>query len=789
MRNRIAPPAMKKVIVAQAFLTTIDTSIHLKKGKGGDLPQILFITSYPPRECGIATYSEDLITALNGKFEDSFKIKICALENDTEMHPYPKDVKYILNTKHSVAFKSLANIINLDRKIEMVVVQHEYGFYADKREEFVNFLKDITKTKVTVLHTVLPNADEKFKEHTKEIAENSDALIVMTNTSAAILHNEYGVPSKKINVIPHGTHLVAHTEKEILKAKYGFGDRKILSTFGLLNSGKSIETTLDALADVIKTKPDILFLIMGKTHPSVIRQEGEKYREFLEKKVKDLHLKNNVQFINKYLPLDELLDYLQLTDIYLFTSKDPNQAVSGTFAYAASCGCAIISTPIPHAVEFLSGDSGIVVDFQDPKQLSEAINKLLFDVRLRQTVKTNGLHKIVATAWENAALSHATLFKNLGKNITLHYKKPPFNMDHMRRLTTDFGMIQFSKINRPDRESGYTLDDNARAMIAMCQHFEFTKDRADLLCIELYLDFIAFCQKADSTFLNYVDYKQVFTDQNLEVNLEDSNGRAIWALGYLISISKNLPKKLYDKAEAIIEKTMVNIEDIHSPRAMAFIIKGLYYYNTYHDSKAVKLLIKKLADRLTQMYLHESSKEWQWFESYLTYANSLLPEALLLAYKATHEDIYKDVAKTTFDFLLSQIFNDTGEIKVICNKNWLQKGAERAHFGEQPIDVAYTILALSQFYSYFRLENYLNKMEMAFEWFLGRNHLHQIIYNPKTGGCYDGLEEKNVNLNQGAESTVSYLMARLCMENNYRQQRSHEAKVVKLKLENYAFKA
>jgi glycosyltransferase involved in cell wall biosynthesis len=788
MRNRITPPTMKKVFIDNPFLPAVNKA-RPRNPSGKNLPQILFISSYPPRECGIATYSEDLIKALNDKFENSFRIKICALENETEVHKYPKEVKYVLNTQHPEAFKSLTNVVNLDRKIEMVVLQHEFGFFAESKEDFIDMLKGIKKTKITVLHTVLPNADEKFKQHAREIADLSDAIIVMTHKSATILQNEYDVPAEKISVIPHGTHLVAHTDKTELKDKYGIGNRKVLSTFGLLSSGKSIETTLDALTSVIKTKPDILFLVIGKTHPEVVKREGEQYREMLEAKVKELHLEDNVKFINKYLELHELLDYLQLTDIYLFTSKDPNQAVSGTFSYAASCGCAIISTPIPHAVEFLSGDSGIVVDFQNSTQLGEAINKLLFDVTLRSTIKLNALHKIVPTSWENAALSHALLFEELGKKIQLQHKKPDYNLNHIKRLTTNFGMIQFSKINAPDRESGYTLDDNARAMIAMCQHYEITGDAKDVPYISRYLDFIEFCQQGNGEFLNYVDYKKVFTDQNLECNLEDSNGRAIWALGYLISISEILPAELHLKAEAVIEKTMINIEQIHSPRAMAFIIKGLYYYNLGNDSKAVRLLIRKLADRLTQKYLHEASPEWQWFESYLTYANSVLPEALLLAYFDTQEDIYKDVAKKTFDFLLMQTFNDKEEIKVISNKNWHVKGAEKNHYGEQPIDVAYTIMALSQFYSHFRMESYVNKMEMAFDWFLGRNHLSQIIYNPCTGGCYDGLEERTVNLNQGAESTVSYLMARLCMEKNYRQQRSKEMKVIRLKLENYAFKA
>jgi glycosyltransferase involved in cell wall biosynthesis len=787
MRNRVTPPTTKKIFLSNPYLPALN-NIHPKGKPGKNSPQVLFITSYPPRECGIATYSQDLIKALNDKFEN-INIKICALENESEQHQYPKEVKYILNTQYPTAFKSLSNIINLDDKIEMVVLQHEFGFYADCKECFIDFLSEIQKKKIVVFHTVLPNADEQFKNHVNEIIRYSESLIVMTGKCSEILQKEYNVPKEKITVIPHGTHLVAHTDKYELKEKYGIGNRKVLSTFGLLGPGKSIETTLDALTEVIKTKPDVLFLIIGKTHPGIVKHDGESYREFLEEKVAALHLENNVKFINKYLGLDELLEYLQLTDIYLFTSKDPNQAVSGTFSYAASCGCAIISTPIPHAMEFLSGDAGIVVDFQNPAQLGEAISKLLFDVTLREKIRLNALHKIVPTSWENAAVAHAQLFEKIGVRMKLQHKKPDFNLNHIKRLTTDFGMIQFSKINKPDRESGYTLDDNARALIAVCQHYELTRDNNDLQLIGLYLDFIDFCQQGNGAFLNYVDYKKVFTEQNLECNLEDSNGRAIWALGYLISVSQLLPTQMCNKAESIIEKTLPNIEHIYSTRAMAFIIKGLYYYNRHNDSRSIRLLIKKLADRLTQMYLHEATPDWQWFESYLTYGNSVLPEALLLAYIGTGEDIYRDVAKKTFDFLLSQTFNEEEEIKVISNNNWHVKGGKKNHFGEQPIDVAYTILALNLFYNHFKISDYQSKMENAFEWFLGRNHLNQIIYNPCTGGCYDGLEEKNINLNQGAESTVSYLLARTCMERNDLGKKNRASKVIRLKLENYAFKA
>lgn len=739
---------------------------------GGKLPEILFITSYPPRECGIATYSQDLIKALNNKFNRSFKISICPLESESENHTYTDEIKYVLNTTHSTAFKSLAKNINENNDIQMVMIQHEFGFFDKKEADFHKFLDSLTKPVIVVFHTVLPKPHESLKVKVQQIAAISESIIVMTNSSAQILINDYGIAKEKIIVIPHGTHLVPHSDKNILKTKYNLTGKKVLSTFGLLSSGKSIETTLKALPAIIKVNPEVMFLIIGKTHPSVIKNEGHKYRNMLDAMVLEMQLQDHVQYLNYYLPLPELLEYLQLTDIYLFTSKDPNQAVSGTFSYAISCGCPIISTPIPHAREVLQKDAGIIIDFENSQQLSDAVIGLLKDGTLRKSISSNGLHRMASTAWENTSIAHAMLFDKICNNqLALQYNIPDINLDHIKKLTTDFGMIQFSKINQPDICSGYTLDDNARAMIAMCQHFEYSKDETDLNHINIYFNFIKYCLQPEGYFLNYVDEQKAFTEQNNSTNLADANGRAIWALGYLISISATLPEKLAMDAEYTMQRALLKVSNIHSTRAMAFIIKGLYYRNSVNKSDQNIFLIKGMADRLVQMYRHEVDKKWHWFESYLTYANSILPEALLCAWIATGESTYKEIARSSFDFLLSKTFTENN-IKVISNKNWLRKGEEAVSSvtgGEQPIDVAYTILALYKFYEVFKDETYRIKMETSFNWFLGNNHLNQVIYNPCTGGCYDGLEENNVNLNQGAESTVSYLMARLTVDAAYRE--------------------
>ncbi|MDP4208207.1 MAG: glycosyltransferase [Bacteroidota bacterium] len=728
-----------------------------------ELAEILFITSYPPRECGIATYSQDLIKALNNNFNKSLLVKVCALESGDESYPYPDEVKYTLKTSLAHEYEKLASTINNDNRIEIVLIQHEFGFFRLQEQAFMQFIYELSKPVIIVFHTVQPHPDEQLRLKIKSIGVACESIVVMTHTSSMILTDDYGLPQEKITVIPHGTHLVLHLSEKLLKEKYGLKNRKVLSTFGLLSSGKSIETTIEALPAIVKQCPEVVFLIIGKTHPEVKKAEGEKYRESLEQKVKDYALEDHVQFINSYLALPDLLEYLQLTDIYLFTSNDPNQAVSGTFAYAMSCACPIISTPIPHAREVLTEDTGIIFDFRNSQQLADSVIRLLNDDPLRMHISLNALQKIVSTAWENSAIAHAMLFEQTGGGkITIQYNFPSIKLDHLKQMTTKTGIIQFSKINQPDISSGYTLDDNARALVAMCMYFELTGDNEAMYSIQKYFNFIKYCQQPDGDFLNYVDKDLKFTDQNKTTNLDDSNGRAVWALGYLTSTGK-LPREITSEAEIILQKALLQMDAVYSTRAMAFAIKGLYYYHRTTKSHQNNVLLKTFANRLVAMYQHESTENWEWFESYLTYANSVLPEAMLYAWQLTGAPIYRDIALISFDFLLSQIFNENG-IEVISNKNWQQKGVKAGHFGEQPIDVAYTILALSKFYEVFRHEDYRKKMETAFNWFLGNNRLHQIVYNPCTGGCYDGLEEMHVNLNQGAESTISYLMARLTME-------------------------
>ena len=726
---------------------------------------VVLISSYPPRECGIATFSKDLTNSLREQISDSFEVEICALEKEKTTREYPSEVRFILNTSNKNAYKDLAIEINDSPGIKAVLIQHEFGLFGGEYGDYLlHFIAYLKKPLLVTFHTVLPHPDAKRLEVVSKIAAASARIIVMTKHSSSILINDYSISPEKISLIPHGTHPIIYQDKNELKQKYGFENRKIVSTFGLISSNKNIENALESLPEVVEIHPDVLYLIIGKTHPEVLKNEGEVYREMLKEKVEILHLQNHVFFINEFLETSELLELLQLSDTYVFTSKDRNQAVSGTFAYAMSSGCPVIATAIPHAKELLSESAGILIDFENPLQLTNALLQLLGNEKLRAQIGMNAIHSSKAFEWKNVSLQYALLLEKYISKKSLKYNLPAISLEHLERMTHTFGVVQFCKINTPDYSSGYTLDDNARALIAICMNQERKRNNDNIILIAKYLHFIDSCQKENGQFFNYMDSDGLEQEKNDWENLQDSNGRAILAISTVVFYRMILPENISFQAELILKRAIPTIKKMDSPRAIAFCIKGLYLYSIHSNSAAISDLIFQLGSNLSKKYYKEKEEGWDWFEDSLTYGNSILPEALLYADLSSKNSHFRAIAKKTFDFLLDHLFMD-GTIRVITNNGWLLKGEIRnMDGGEQPIDVAYTIQTLQLFHLVFREEHYREKMETAFSWFLGNNHLKQMLYNPKTTGCHDGLEKYNINLNQGAESTICYLIARLCME-------------------------
>lgn len=726
---------------------------------------ILYMGTFPPRECGIATFTKDLTAAIDKKFAPSIKSKILAMNNDiTDIYNYPEDVILQMPDAEIQEYINFAKKINMMDDVKLINVQHEFGIFGGEYGSYlIAFLELIEKPVVITFHSVLPKPEDKMKKIVQVLADKSECIIVMSKVAADILRDIYGVKTC-IEIVPHGIPSVSFSPPIKEKVRMGYKDKLILSSFGMINSGKGYEHVIDALPKVIKRFPNVLYLIIGETHPVVRKKEGEKYRNFLEKKIKQLGLEKSVKFYNKYVKLKEIVQYLQATDIYISSNTDPNQVTSGTLSYAAGAGRAVVSTPFLHAKELITPDLGEIVQFGSPGSFADAIIKILSDPGLRASMEKNAYAKTRSMTWDNVALAYVNIFRRYVSLFEEYgIRIPNVKLNHLMRLTDDFGLIQFANNTEADIDSGYALDDNARAMIVCCMHYSTFKDAAKASLLRKYMGFIRHTQQSDGRFYNFVSSDRKV---DLEHWSEDAHGRALWSLGVLIS-TEGIPFRLKKDAGQMFKKALDIVDKIKSPRAVAFMINGLYFYNKAKPSPEMADKIRGLADYLVSLYRHCSSGRWRWFEEYLTYSNSKLPEALFYAHLAA-KDITKDrtylkIAQESLDFLSSITFED-GIFAPIGQNGWYMKNGQKAHFDQQPVDTASMVQTLLLANKITNKSSYLKDAIKAFQWFLGKNCLNRAVYDESTGGCHDGIGESSINLNQSAESTISYLIARLSLD-------------------------
>ncbi len=752
----------------------------IKYMKKINYPCILYVSTFPPRECGIATFSQDLTNAMDKEYNPGVKSRILAInDSSTAMFNYPAKAVVQINEEEMEDYLVSAKEINKSSGIKLVNIQHEYGIFGGNWGNYLlPFMEIIKKPIVTTLHTVLPKPDDKLKKTTQIVADKSDGLIVMTNSAARILEEEYGIRKSKISIIPHGVHHVAFPSKAKAKNKLNLSNKIVLSTFGMLNRDKGIEYAIKALPKVVKKYPNILYLILGATHPVVRKQEGEVYRNKLIKLIAKLKLEEYVKFYDKYLDLSELIEFLKATDIYISPTLNSLQAVSGTISYALSCACPVVSTANSYAKDVINHERGILVKFKNYKEIGNALSELLKDKKRMNLLKKNAYLYSRHMTWQNVALSYFQTFNKFAKILPKEKGKlPPVNLEHIRNLTDNFGIIQFASHTKPDLNSGYCLDDNSRAMLACLMIFKNKPYKNGLDLIGKYLKFIKFVQRSNGRFYNFVSRYKTIIDK---AESEDSFGRTVWALGYLFTV-QGLPEKTVRQAHAIFKKAINNLDEIISPRALAFSIIGLSYalssdfdlkltgLNSINERKFYLSQLKKMSNKLVKKYNQQINKpknkikSWMWFEDYLTYSNYKLPEALLSAFAVTGDKTYLKVAESALKFLAPISF-EKNYFSPIGQDGWYFRDGKRAYFDQQPEDAASAVEALVKAYEITKKEDYAKEARIAFEWFLGKNHINQMIYDEATGGCYDGLGRNSINFNQGAESTISYLLARLMIE-------------------------
>ncbi len=725
---------------------------------------VVFVSTFPPRECGIATFSSDLIKNCDQLFGQNVETKVVAMNTGIlETYNYPKKVIFQISENKLSDYIFVARKLNEMPEVKAVSIQHEYGIFgANSGENILAFLAEIKKPTIVTFHTILPEPSMKMKEVTSEIASRASCLVVMTRRSKDILEKVYAANPEKIKIIPHGIHPLMYLESHAAKSVLRLGKKRILSTFGMLGADKGIEYAIASLPEIIKTFPDVVYLVIGATHPLVLRSQGEKYRNQLIAQSYKLGVENHVLFYNEYLKTNELLKFLQATDLYLSLSQNPDQAVSGTLTYALGAGRPVLSTPFAQAKEIITPEVGSFVDFKSHERIAkEVISLFLEPARLTQMSK-NAYFRTRSMTWPNVALAYMRAFSELSPDLAKKQKNiPPIKLQHLAKLTNDFGIFQFAILTEPDPNWGYTLDDNARALVGVSEYYRTDADKTAKGLAEIYMRFLEQAKKSDG-FVNYfTSDRHPHGMRNLEENLEDAEARTLWSLA--TAATSNLPEDLKKRATVILDESCEKFDNVSSPRAVAFHIKAMAIWCAIGAKEKITALVKRHADFLLDRWNDNASSDWQWFEQSLTYSNAILPEAMLLAYKVTGDDLYFRAGKSALDFLISQSFQ--GDVCApVGQSGWFKKGEIKKHYDQQPEEVSALVLACRTMYDLCGDVFYKQKMIQAFDWFLGNNILNQVVYSQLSGGCYDGLGEKEINLNQGAESTISYLLARLAVD-------------------------
>lgn len=679
--------------------------------------------------------------------------KVAALNlSPLDTYKYPEEVEWEIDQNSKIEHLNLAENFNNDEQISGVIIQHEYGIFGGLEGEILlTFMQNCKKPMLVTLHTALPTPGKKMKSVTAKIIMLANTIVVLTQKSKDIIENLYPESVGKVFVIPHGIHPCVFSDPEKFKVKLELENHIVLNTFGLLSRGKGIEYALHALPKVIKKYPLILYLVLGETHPVIRRNEGEKYRLELAELVTKLGLKKHVKFYDQYFSLPDLLEFLKATDIYIATSINPNQAVSGTLSYALGTGLAVISTQFAQAREIVTSETGRLVPIKDSSAFTKALLDLLSDEKRLKQMHINAYKMTRPMLWSNVAEKYTKLLTRL--------VIPQIKLNHLHAMTDDFGLFQFASLSVPNKDFGYTLDDNARALIA-CSWLikqEHTKELEALL--RLYLAFVKKCQLKDGSFVNYIGFNDKRpTLQNSDEDLQDSQARALWALSEIIS-NQELAKDIRNQAETMFLLKLNQGTELTHLRAKAFAIKSLALVLPVFSEKNTEFLtyIKDYADALLTALINNSVKSWRWFESDLNYNNALLSEGLLIAGAITKNQEYTKQGFLSLEFLISKTFSKT--YMPIGHSEWYKNNQKRSSYDQQPEDPASMILALSRAYKLTGKKHYKKLANKCFSWFLGNNSLKKALYDYKNGGCYDGLHPDRVNLNQGAESLVSYLMS------------------------------
>jgi glycosyltransferase involved in cell wall biosynthesis len=728
--------------------------------------RVVLIGNHVPRQCGIATFTADLCEAVERELPDG-NCSAIPVNDIPEGYAYPDRVRFEIFQDDLSTYTAAADFLNIS-DVDVVCLQHEYGIFGGRAgSHILALLRELRMPLVTTFHTILKEPDAYQRAIMEEIADLSDRLVVMTNRAAEFLEDIYAVPGSKIDIIPHGIPDVPFVDPNFYKDQFGLEGRKVLLTFGLLSPNKGIEQVIDALPSVIARHPDVMYVIVGATHPHIQRKDGESYRLSLHRLARKLGVDNHVSFHARFVSLEELTQFLGAADIYITPYLNPAQIVSGALAYAVGCGKAVVSTPYWHAEELLADGRGTLVPFNDSKALASQIIDLLDNDVLRHGMRKRAYLFARTMTWSNVARAYVRTFERARKErmrrprlafvaTTLAVRPtelPEMKLDHLLRLTDSTGILQHAVFTVPNYSEGYTTDDNARALFfaALAQQSSITVPGA-----ERYLAFLWHAFNAEACrFRNFLRYDRHWTER---IGSEDCHGRAVWALGAVIGRSEDAG--LRGVAGRLFDQALPVSFAFTSPRAWAFVLLGCHeYLQRYSGDRKAQLVRDTLLAQLVRLYEENRAKDWIWFEDIVSYSNATLSHAMLACGTDLKRDELTEIGLDTLRWLVELQRSEEDHFAPVGSNGFYRRGGPRARFDQQPIEAGAMVSACLEA-SRISGDSYWHRAaQRALEWFLGRNDLGLSLYDCRTGGCRDGLHSDRANENEGAEATLSFLTA------------------------------
>lgn len=738
-------------------------------GRNPRIRSLALLGSYTPRKCGIGTFTNDLRNAIAQQLGEP-ATHVVAMDDDPQGYPYPDDVRFQIRDQEQRDYRNAAEMLNINQ-VDVSVVQHEFGIYGGQDGSYVlDFMRRLRMPIITTLHTVLTEPSRSQAAIMREIGRLSDRIVVMSHLAGRILDDKYAVPEEKVAFIPHGIPDVPFVDTAFHKDQFGFEGRTVMLTFGLLSPNKGIEYAIQAMPRIVEKHPDVIYVVLGATHPHILRNEGDAYRNRLERMVEKLGVKDHVTFHNRFVELAELVRYIGAADVYVTPYVNEAQITSGTLAYTVGAGKAIVSTPYWYAEEMLADGRGRLVPFKDADAIAEQVNALLGDDVERAAMRKRAYLHCRDMVWENVARSyidiaakahaeraeHPRVVTTPRLEPDAHHAVPEISLSHLRTLTDDTGIFSRSIYTIPERRFGYTTDDNARALATTLMYHDLRKDESVLPLMGRYLAFLQDALNRDTgRFRNMLGYDRRWQD---DVASEQTHCRAMWALGVSTDLAPNEATR--SCATRLFSECLPAVENFNSSRAWAFSLVGIHaYLGRFGGDTQARRIRKTLAERLHRRFAENGTENWPWHEATVQEDSAKLPHALILAGQWLPDSDMVEQGLRSLEWLVEQQIGEDGQVSVFGDDGRIDSSGQRARFNQLPSEVMHLIEACAEAYRCTREQIWIVRARILLGWFLGDNDLQAMLYDNRTGGCRDALRADGPNLNQGAEATLAWLMS------------------------------